>query len=315
MEKYELLAYWETELLSAHRWGRGEVIDIDNSVIYDAWNKIPKVTDDLENLVYQIISLEICNWRLLEFIPRLENAIENMKALPYDIGHGTSLTDDRKKKVWLYWLSLKDWISRFNILQWVGSRVCFEPIIKMLDPEMVTYKKIHDWLGEGNKNKEELVEILCIKILEKLSGDYMEESFWENLVFSDSPEKQELKRMWRRNDPEFETAIMKGGLEFCHHKFFRRLDIIISSIGVEKWRGVIPLEGDHGLTLNEEIDKALEPTITKINEKLDGHFNPFSDGEYASEKLFLRLLLVSLIESQQERAEGIVERNMGRGNN
>ena len=31
--------------------------------------------------------------------------------------------------------------------------------------------------------------------------------------------------------------------EACHHKFFRRVDIILSSIGTNRWRGNIPVKG------------------------------------------------------------------------
>ena len=57
-----------------------------------------------------------------------------------------------------------------------------------------------------------------------------------------------------------------GRLQPCSHKLFRRLDIIISSIGAGKWRGRIPFRGTDGLERAKTLETFLEPVATWLQD-------------------------------------------------
>ena len=75
----------------------------------------------------------------------------------------------------------------------------------------------------------------------------------------------------RQRDPDGE--ILKafhlegnGKLNPCHHKLFRRYDIILSSIGVGKWRGAIPEIGTTGFERAEAVEQLLAPIDAWLGE-------------------------------------------------
>ena len=107
-------------------------------------------------------------------------------------------------------------------------------------------------LGQWSRKKELLVAFLCMILHDKLGGNYYKRSIFSELIFPKASQF-DYGILWLKVGGSFEKAIRDGTLNLCHHKFFRRLDIIISSIGVEKWRGAMPIEGDHGFRLMENI--------------------------------------------------------------
>ena len=107
-----------------------------------------------------------------------------------------------------------------------------------------------------------------------------------------------------------------GKLNPCHHKLFRRYDIILSSIGVGKWRDAIPQRGTDGLQRAEDLEKFLAPIESWVDGK---RRSPNADGKMrgeigdrlgniSNEKRFLASLMVSLLRSQQAAAEQRAQR-------
>ena len=77
----------------------------------------------------------------------------------------------------------------------------------------------------------------------------------EQEITQHEAESQILKSMQEYSEGEFVAYI---NLELCHHKFFRRLDIIISSIGTGKWREGMPIRGTDGFCRADLTDSYVE---------------------------------------------------------
>ena len=102
-----------------------------------------------------------------------------------------------------------------------------------------------------------------------------------------------------------------GTLNPCHHKLFRRCEIIISSIGAGKWRGA---DGFEGAATLERFLRPIESWLDPCTESTEhGKCQLFRKidtllGEPDHAKLFLASLLVSLLRAQQLTARQIAER-------
>jgi hypothetical protein len=169
--------------------------------------------------------------------------------------------------------------------------------------------------------KELYVERLCLCIEFWLGGYYPEESAQK---IAHEIAAAAIEKRIRERDPD--TQILDafqlegdGKLNPCHHKLFRRYDIIISSIGAGKWRKAMPRDGTDGFERAEILERYLSPIQTWIDaghgarQDEKGRANDLSDkihtllGVPDDEKLFLASLLHSLLYSQQLAAKMLAE--------
>jgi len=108
-----------------------------------------------------------------------------------------------------------------------------------------------------------------------------------------------------------------GRLQPCHHKAFRRYDIIISSIGAGRWRAAMPMRGTDGFQRAARLEEYLEPIQAWIGGR--GTAGRRVQGRLADEihmllgepddaKLFLASLLVSILRAQQLSAMARAEK-------
>lgn len=318
---------WERELLANHRWGRlrkwfperdepvdSERISNEHARLRKLWEKAQPLTQPCEDILRSIIALEICNWNLEESIMSLCKAIGAKASPQLKIGHNHSITDERWRKVWAYYLALKKWLPSS------GRFTGYETLLKVCDPEGAIQNHVLGMLGESTELKRLYVERFCLN-LEYWLGGFFPDGSPQLKAYEAAAEKlqNEISKLhpdseileWMRLDGK------RGWIEICHHKAFRRFDIHISSIGAGKWRGALPLRGIDGLERAATLEKYLfsieawikgsrvsdgapdEALFEKIHKLL---------GESDDTKLFLASLLLSLLRSQQVAARQLVEK-------
>ncbi|MFX1443077.1 MAG: hypothetical protein ACFFHV_06655 [Promethearchaeota archaeon] len=324
----EQLQDWERELLADHRWGRLKIWFPNDQIILESysvsnvhknlknlWNKAKPLNETSKDILNDILALEICNWNLENSILDLCKAIGEEKSPTLQIGHLKSITNERWKKVWAYYLTLRNWlpfegVSGYEILQ------------KLCDPEILVKNKIFDLLGERNGLKEMYVERLCLLFEFWLSG-YISSKRHPYIIAHNAAVKAIEKKILKQAPKSKILQAMKfegdGRLQPCNHKAFRRYDIIISSIGVNKWRSVIAERGIDGLERSEYLNKYL----SAIELWIKGY--EISDQEHEDKllfkihallgkpddtKKFLASLLILLLRPQQIAAKQLAERRL-----
>lgn len=326
--KEETLQDWEKEFLADHRWGRLKMwfpknhISLDSETVTSElthlrtlWNKIQPLDQAGENILKSIIALEICNWNLEKSIFNICKAIGEKKSPTIPIGHLNSITSERWKKVWAYYLALRNWLlfKRIN---------GYEVLQNLCDPDRLVMEKISKLLGERNELKELYVERLCLLFKFWLGGYTTLEKHPQMITHHAAVRAIEEKIL--KKDPD--NIILKsmkfegdGRLQPCNHKAFRRYDIIISSIGGGKWRATIPRKGTDGLERAALLDKyllAIESWI-KDKKKIDEYYleNLYEKiysllREPDDTKIFLASLLVSLLRPQQIAARQLAKKRI-----
>ncbi len=323
----EELQEWERELLANHRWGRlrkwlperdasvyDERISGEHARLRSLWEKAQPLTQPCQDILRSTIALEICNWNLEESIMSLCKAIGSKTSPDLRIGHNYSITDERWRKVWAYYLTLRRWLPS------KGRFTGYETLLKVCDPEGKVQKHVLGMLGESTELKQLYVERFCLNLEYWLGGFFPDGSpqlegykaaveRLEDQISKLNPDPEVLE--WMRLDGK------RGWIEICHHKAFRRFDINISSIGSGKWRGAIPLRGTDGVERAATLEKYLSPIEAWINclpSSDDAPDKAVCDrihrllGEIDDTKLFLASLLVSLLRSQQIGARQRAER-------
>ncbi len=307
----ENLQDWEKELLAGHRWGRlkkwvpehGWDDDIANEhiTLKTLWERAKPLCEPCKDILTSILNLEICNWNLEESILDLCKSI-GVKASPtLNIGHNYSLTDERWRTVWAYYVALKKWLPHKE------RSTGYKALLPVCDPDGVIQGHVTTMLGEPTKLKQLYVQRFCLNLEYWLGGFYPEGSpqftaykaaveELEHDILECDPDSEILE--WMRLDG-------KGWIEICHHKAFRRIDINISSIGAGEWRGGIPLKGTDGLERAKTLEKYLYPIQAWVigspidaPDKLCAKIHTLL-GEKDDTKIFLASLLVSLLKSQQ----------------
>lgn len=323
-EKKPVREAWEEELFAMHRWGRfsfwfeqdDERGKEEHRRLKKLWKAAQPLDDSCRAIMKQIISLEICNWKLEESILALCDAIGKKEPAKIGIGHYSSITDDRWQKVWAYYLTLRIWLIE-------GGRGGNEILLSACDPDRSIQNHILEMLGEKSKLKELYVERFSL-CLERWLGGYPSQDSAQMKAHNAAVSviEEEIKKL----DPESEVVhelVLKsdgdGRLQPCNHKAFRRYDLIISSIGAGKWRAKMGKRGTNGFERAETLKKYLSPIESWINgqgkKKEDRENELFNRihaylGEQNDSKLFLASLLVSLLRSQQLAAKKLAENRM-----
>jgi hypothetical protein len=260
----------------------------------------------------QIVALEICNWNLEDSILALCEAIGTQEPAELAIGHLASVTDERWSRVWAYYLALRNWLPS----EGEGG---YHVLLRACDPDGAIEGHVRSLLGERDGLKELYVERLCLNLAFWLGGYFAGGSAsWE--AYRAAAAALEAKIAER--EPEAKGLDVfdlegAGGWGPCHHKAFRRYDIIISSVGAGKWRAVMPRRGTDGF----ERAALLEEYLAPIESWADGAAEKASAGDVAEKiyqslaerdnvKIFLASLLASLLRAQQIYARGLAERRM-----
>lgn len=301
---------WEDEIFAGHRWGRfGERANPEQVRLKVLWDVIQPIDDNIQKIIDQIVSLEICNWRLEDSIMALCEAIGRKKPAEMAIGHGVSITEKRWKQVWAYFLACRTWLKH-------GPVNGYQIILNVVDPDGKIQEHIRALLGKRDDLKEKYVERFCL-CLELWLGDLIADG--KILSASHAAAIAALEKEIIHADPE--AGILKafmyegdGRLNVCHHKLFRRYDIIISSIGCGKWRGAMPMRGTDGFERSELVASYFEPIEAWLKNGQETHFNSGPSvqivallGEPDKTKLFLASLLVSLLRSDELAARKTAE--------
>ena len=134
----------------------------------------------------------------------------------------------------------------------------------------------------------------------------------EQEILATEPEPRVPFKMIRLDDHSI--------LQPCHHKLFRRYDIILSSIGDGAWRKSMPMRGTDG----EDRAAELEPHLAALErwvqtDSVEGSLPPTSDlwarlGQPDDFKRFAVALLASLLRAQQAVARRKAVKRRGSGN-
>ena len=273
----------------------------------ELWKKAQPMTSEELYVVYQITWLSRCNWNLEPIIKSLIEAIGKGEKSNLRIGHNYSITKDRWKKVWAYYLSLKKWLPIQG--RYTGLTV----LLEFCDPNKGIQSHIIELLGKKTKLKILYIELFCYFLEYQLMGRHPDDSakilatnatveFLNNEVKKYDYDEMILTAV--QINPE---ALSEGKLrwyEICHHKFFRRCDIILSSIGENKWRGAFKEKGSHREELKELLlNYSLTIETWLSNQDVDDEFtirNYKLLGKQTSKKLFQVSLLNAFLKGQMD---------------
>jgi hypothetical protein len=304
---------WESEVVARHRWGRhGDVAKGELARLRKLREAAGPLGRRGEAVIEQIVALEICNWNVEASVLALCDAIRAKEPAELPIGHLASVTDERWKKVWAYYLALRDWLPS-------GTGGGYRLLLQACDPDGAVDGHVRGMLGDRGGLKELYVERLCLNLAFWLGGFFPEGSAPAE-AYRAAATALEDKIKEREPEAKFLDVFDvegAGGWGPCHHKAFRRYDIIISSIGAGAWRGVMPRRGTDGF----ERAALLEGYLAPIESWVGGAAEEEAAGDVAEKiyeslgerdnvKIFLASLLASLLRAQQLYARELAERRM-----
>ncbi|MFX1575357.1 MAG: hypothetical protein ACFFB0_21690, partial [Promethearchaeota archaeon] len=314
-------------IFANHRWGRIKIWFPENHVSFDServsneylilrnlWNKAHPLDQPGKDILKSILDLEICNWNLENSIMSICKAIGENIAPTIPIGHLKSITSERWNKLWAYYLALRSWLPS---LKSYG----YESLQNICDPDKSVKKKIYELLDEHDSLKELYVERFCLLLEFWIGNYYFKKS--PQLIAHQAAVNAIEKEILRKNPDNLILKAMKsegdGRLQPCNHKAFHRYDIIISSIGANKWRAIMPRKGTDGLERAALLDKYLQAIGSWIKdykkiEEGDGD-NLFQKirtllGEPDNKKIFLASLLILLLRPQGIAAKLLAEKRI-----
>ncbi|UCC67074.1 MAG: hypothetical protein JSV79_07960, partial [Armatimonadota bacterium] len=307
---------WEEEVFAQHRWGsREEEAAEEHARLRDLWKAAQPLTPVGRSVVDGIVALEICNWNLEESILELCAAIGAERPPGFAIGHLGSVSEERWKTVWAYYLAVRDWLLRKE----PGG---YAALLGTCDAEQKIRTHVSALLGEMDDLKELYAERFCLCLEFWLGGMHGQERVWTRAhEAAVSRIEEEIKKL----DPTGQILGAMhlhgdGRLQPCNHKAFRRYDIIISSIGAGEWRAAMPMRGTDGIERATLVEKYLSPIEAWVHgrgrERRAGAGELFDRvyealGEADDFRLFSASLLVSLLRSQQLAARKRGESRMG----
>jgi hypothetical protein len=301
---------WEEEVLAGHRWGRhGEKAVTEHFRLRQLWAAAQPMNNDTRRIMDQIAALEICNWKLVESIVALCDAIGEGRPAKMNIGHHASITEDRWRLVSQYYAALRGWLARDR----TGS---YATLVKRFDPSEEIQKHVSDMLEEPDELKELYVERFCLCLERWQKGWLSPQSL---LLCGHRAAATALEDEIRKRDPDDRILNAMAGdgdgrLQPCSHKALRRYDIIISSIGCGKWRGAMPARGTDGFERADVVARYLDPVCAWIEKGQEAHVASQPGrtiipllGEPDGMKRFLASLLVSLLRAQETSARARAE--------
>ncbi|HIJ64707.1 MAG TPA: hypothetical protein HPP77_02045 [Candidatus Hydrogenedentes bacterium] len=316
---------WEDEIFYGHRsgWDEGRAKE-EHTRLRQLWDPVRPLDESCTGVVDQIMALEICNWNLEESLMALCGAIGVKQRAAVGIGHMASMSEERWRRIWAYYLSCRNWLP-------CDIPSGYEYLLSVCDPDKTVHGHVAELLGERTPLKELYVERFCLCIGFWLGGFYPKDSAQATAY---GAAVRSLEDAIREQDPDgamLDIYQHEGGgiLNLCHHKLFRRYDIILSSIGVAKWRGAMPTRGTDGFERAALLERYLSPIEAWLGTSRD-QSTPAGNGLHDRihrllggidpAKRFLASLLVSLLRCQQlaarKRAEsrgvndGMDERNV-----
>jgi len=308
---------WEEELLAMHRWGRfGFWFEKEDprgkeaqKMLRELWAKAHPIDESAKAVTKQIMSLEICNWKLEDNIIALCAAIGKKEPTELPIGHMASISKERWEKFWTYYLTLRNWVPH-------EAKNGYEMLLRTYDSDESVQNHILGMLGERDKLKEVYVERLGLCLERYLAGFPAEDSPWMKAHNSAvAAIDAEIKKLDPENKVVHELVLKDDGsgrLQPCNHKAFYRYDLIISSIGIGKWRGAMGRRATDGLERADTLERYLSPIESWIQgRKIEK--NELSDkihnllGKPDGVKVFLASLLVSLLRPQQIAARELAK--------
>lgn len=311
------VALWKDEVLALHRWGdlgperaRAQAEHLD--LLYQ---EAAPLDEGDSQLLQQILNIEICNWRLEDSLLALCEGIGGHTPVAGPIGHGPSVNQERWRRVWAYYLSLRHWQSEA-----AGQHQhAYTPILRLCDPDDEVRQLVAGMLGDPDPVKCLRVERLCLHLEYWLDGlPDLEAPRMIGLDMASHALEAEIQNTLPQNDygreeRDFADHLRltdNGQLHPCHYKLFRRYDILISSIGCGVWRGAMPPRGDSAAIRVELLEHYLTPMqvwldTTPVPESTDSEvagtiWNVLGTPDPA--KRFLVALLISLMRCQQEKA-------------
>ncbi len=310
---------WEQEICARHRWGRhGDKAHEEHLRLKRLWESAQPFDESCQDMINQIISLEICNWRLEESILALCTAIGAKKPALFKIGHMASMTEERWKRIWAYYYTCRNWLSS-------GVMSGYDIILKACDTDNAVENHVRGMLGKKSELKKLYLERFCLCLEFMIGGQC---SCSSTFAKAHEAAVKAIEKEITRLDPEAST--LKGlifdkqyntyaGLSLCHHKLFRRLDIILSSIGAGTWRATMPIRGTDGFERADMLERFLVPIESWIGELSEPDVHAKDElfqeiqtllGGLDDQKKFLASLLVSLLRAQQLYAKNLAEKRM-----
>ncbi len=303
---------WEKEILARHRWGQhgDDRASEELARLGKLWDAAQPLGNACRDITRQIVALEICNWNLEESILSLCKAIGVKLPAGLRIGHMGSISEDRWAKIWAYYLTLRNWLLR-------QERSTYEVVLRVCDPDRSVQNRVSGLLGDSNELKELYTQRFCRCLEFWLGGPFPRQSAQMKVH---AAAVAALEEEIRKRDPEGRILGAfhlegDGRLNPCHHKLFRRYDIILSSIGAGKWRAAMPMRGTDGARRAETLERFLSPIEAWIRgskggsgeDELSGRICALL-GEPDAARSFLASVLVSLLRSQQLAARRLAEK-------
>ncbi|MBN2584603.1 MAG: hypothetical protein JXL80_16185 [Planctomycetes bacterium] len=306
----QTLEPWEREVTAGHRWRtQGEQRAAEElERLRRLRAAAGSLTPSQLAIVDQVMMPEICNWALLEIIPRLATAIGCGQPDPRGTGHQKSLTAGRWRQIWAYYLACRQWLAAE-----VRPATGYMAALEACDPQGAVLQHVADLLGPRDALKELYVERFCLCLEAWLDSLSLPPPGRPRLVaLKAAAAAIEAEILRQEPDPRVPMDMIRlddhSILQPCHHKLFRRYDIILSSIGDGKWRRTMPQRGTDGAARADE----LEPFLAALEQWADGT-PPAADQTLAADmaarlgtpdafKRFAVALLVSLLRSQQLKA-------------
>ena len=306
---------WQQEILARHRWGQHgfDRAQAELSRMQPLWNAIQPVADSTSQIIDQIIALEICNWNLEKSILDLCAAIGTGIPVNRDVGHLASVTEERSKVIWAYYLAARDWLPCAGKGEYVH-------LLAACDPDSMIQRHVSGLLGQSTELKEFYVERFCLCLEMWLGGALTQGSA---SAIAHEAAVRRIEEEIKKRDPG--SGILDalrndgdGRLQPCNHKAIRRYDIILSSIGCAKWRGAMPQRGTDGLERADTLAKYLDPIQTWIERPQQATSDAkatHSLGTPDALKTFLASLLVSILRAQEIAARNRAKGRSGKPNN
>jgi hypothetical protein len=219
-----------------------------------------------------------------------------------------SMTPDRWMRAWAYYLAVRRWLSLGSLVGANPGRQGFNTPLSLCDPDGSTTRHVESMLSTHTEIKDLYAERFCLCVEFWLRGFPGMDS---PQMVSHQPGVEAIEARIRELCPD-DDAILRsmdeegGRLEICHHKLFRRYDIILSSIGTGAWRGGMPEIGTTGFERAEAIELALQPVVSWIEGKTSADENDrmIHDalGDRTPGRIFAASLMVSLLQSGAETA-------------